>query len=383
MGKLLRVLVFFILMFSIGTLVLGVLLFNRRELLKGRTQTLERKMKALSAYIEAGEAKVENEQTFTERDTDDCNDELLESPSRAEFWKDYDQNLEASYDTPVVLDDNTLKHYYKIETATGKIARDPATGVKITLGDETFPTMENILRDFVKKAEEQLDRLNRARAQMVVLRKELQSTIDDLNKHKHLLREAKVEITRLNGVIDGLRAEIAQLKNEIETLKGEIAGLKQQIEDLNAVIKERDETIEERDGEIKELKEELKEAMARARKVQTGGGPVLGEPGEVRRKTFNTGTPGDKGVIQSVNDTWGFVVIKLEDAALAEMLDEDENGAYIRGDAWVKRVIGGRERVIAKLRLEQVKRDGNVAIANILPRWKQRELQAGDTVFWP
>ena len=41
MGKLLRVLVVILLLLSIGALALGILLFNKRELLKARAQKLE------------------------------------------------------------------------------------------------------------------------------------------------------------------------------------------------------------------------------------------------------------------------------------------------------------------------------------------------------
>ena len=52
MGKLLRVLVFVFLIFSIGALVLGWMLFDKRELLKGRTQKLEAAFVELSATNE-------------------------------------------------------------------------------------------------------------------------------------------------------------------------------------------------------------------------------------------------------------------------------------------------------------------------------------------
>lgn len=383
MGKLLRVLVFFILLFSIGSLVLGILLFNRRELLKGRTQSFERKVKALAAFIEDGEAKIETPQNFVERDTDDCNDGVLESPSKGSFWADkYDQNLEAAYDTSVTLEDDVLKRFYKKDTATGKYAREEATGMKITLGDDVYPTMENILRDMVAKAEKQLTLLNTTREQLIVLRKELGATIDELNKRKHELREAKTEITRLNGVIADLRSEIADLKTTIEGLKSEIVGLNGQIEELNAIIAKRDETIEDRDSEIKDLIARLNEAMERIR-TQDGGGTVLGVAGRVRVKNINEGAPGIKGEIKTVNDTWGFVVVKLNDEAIADWLRDDEAGAYVKADLWVKRQIKGRDRMIARLKLIQIKREGALGIANILPEWKQQELRVGDTVFWP
>ncbi len=88
MGKFLRALVISFLVFSIAALVLGILLFNRRELLKRRTQVLENKLIELGTTIEtAGAEALEND--FESRDTSDCQAEIVDTPERSEFWKSY------------------------------------------------------------------------------------------------------------------------------------------------------------------------------------------------------------------------------------------------------------------------------------------------------
>ena len=52
MAKLLRVLTVIIVLLSAGSVFLGTLLFAKRELLKGRTQKLEKAVLEISAFVE-------------------------------------------------------------------------------------------------------------------------------------------------------------------------------------------------------------------------------------------------------------------------------------------------------------------------------------------
>ena len=72
MGKLLRVLTVILFILTIGALTMGILLFNRREILKGRTQKLERTLIMLGPTIEAeGAALDETKPDYPARDIDD------------------------------------------------------------------------------------------------------------------------------------------------------------------------------------------------------------------------------------------------------------------------------------------------------------------------
>jgi len=86
MGKFLRVLVILLLLLSIGALWVGCLLFQKRELLKGRTQKLENYIVYLGKTIEEKPAELKEKPEYPSRDVSPLNPEILENPDRSPFW---------------------------------------------------------------------------------------------------------------------------------------------------------------------------------------------------------------------------------------------------------------------------------------------------------
>ena len=80
MGKLLKVLTIFVFLFSVAAFVLGVLNFNKRELLIGRTNMLEQYVTRLAATIETEQPEFDGTPDHTEWDVDEVTDRVNDDP---------------------------------------------------------------------------------------------------------------------------------------------------------------------------------------------------------------------------------------------------------------------------------------------------------------
>jgi hypothetical protein len=143
MRKAIGVLVIFIFLLGIGALVLGHLLFAKRELLKGRTQKLEESVLMLGKVVEAQPpvALEVVDADFPAKDISPCNPEILEKPEVSTFWQKYKRELEV-LDTPRIdlgTTDNqkALMSYYKVDPSTGKILKN-VQGFPVTTGEGTM-----------------------------------------------------------------------------------------------------------------------------------------------------------------------------------------------------------------------------------------------------
>jgi hypothetical protein len=385
MGKLLRVLVVFLFILSGAVLTLGIMLFNRREVLKGRTQALERHVVALSqAYIE-DEPAPDEQAAFTARDVDDVTPNVLDNPEVSTFWDTYQLHLEKQ-DLPRMnlrTQDRIrqMMTYYvrdNIETymllGTHVVKKDvygmPRT--KVEPGENYKPTLQNLLDDVLAKAGDQYTRLNNTRQQLKVVREELVRTIEDLNTRKRELRQALAEIVRLNNRIRDLENQIAQLQARIRALEEEVRAKEEKIEEQKRTIQERDEEIIELNAKIDAQDRKIKELLEII-SLERPKDPTL--DGIVFRLE-----PGVKGKVVEVNAEWNYVVMELSDESLAEL-------AGLRGTEWpppveflLKRP--ERDEFVTKVRLFQVKRGRKLALANILSDWQQIPVSVGDVVFF-
>ena len=96
MGKLLKILTIFVFLFSVAAFVLGVLNFNKRELLIGRTNMLEQYVTKLAATIETEQPEFDGTPDHTEWDVDEVTDRVNDDPEMSEFWNTYSNALETS-----------------------------------------------------------------------------------------------------------------------------------------------------------------------------------------------------------------------------------------------------------------------------------------------
>lgn len=370
MGKLLRVLTVFFLLFAIGALVLGIMLFNKRELLKGRTQKLESYILSLAPTIEQDKAE-EQPANFPGRDIAQVTPDLLPDPQTSRFWEEYDLSLEQTGLKMMNLEPKKrqLMTYYKVDPITQKVERNEITRAKVTSGPGT---MDEVLQDLLSQAKDQYNRLNDTRRQMTDLREELVDTILDLNRRKTELREKmkeivelKAEIARLNGVIRDLNDQIAMLQEEIRGLNDQIAELRREIE-LQA------DEIVEKQAVITHLERELERYKKRDETARDERGPlVLAEIAH-----------GEKGRVVGVNPDWKFVVFDLSDPFMMELLGDDLSGEPPVVDLYIKRPTATGDKFITKIRLQQVRVEDKIGIADVLTDWQQTPIQKGDLVFY-
>jgi len=349
------------------------MLFQKRELLKGRTHKLETAVKALGLTVESDPPQT-READFPSRDVSPCTSEILDTPEESEFWDTYALALEEQDLPKLDLKSRELElmSYYKLDPVTRKPEPDPVTGMKKTTGEGT---MQAVLKDLLDKSAEQYSRLNETRQQLTTLREELIDTVQDLNKRKGDLRlslkdieDLKAKIERLNGEIRQLNDQIAQLEEDKVVLEDEIAEQQRQMEMLQEEIQEKEATIAQLELKIQE-------------------GPPMGEetprgPGEVTRPPTPTRvTPGEKGTVAAVSKDWNFAVLDLSDVFLRQLLGDDLAQPLPNIDLYIKRR-GDPPTFVAKVRLIQVRADRKLGIADILPKWQQLPLKKGDLIFY-
>lgn len=381
MTKLLKGLVFVLLLLGIAALTLGTLLFKKREILVGRTQKLETAIMAIATTIEEKAADVESQPAFPERDTSDVTAETVDNPRKSEFWAKYAYDLEM-HPNAAHLDlrgrEQELASYYKIDPVTGGPARD-GQGRRVTSGPGT---MQGVLDTVLGKSEEQLNRLNATRQQLTDLRKEFVSTVEEYNQLKQGQRRTLKEC-------DDLKQQIVQLKGEIEPLKQDIAVLKEEKRSLEDTIVEQrrdvarlQEDNTEKAATIDLLNEQIRKFDVTAKQAPAAGAsaataPVGSEPG----RTFQGNVaPGRKGSVVAVNREWNFAILDLSEQFMAELLSDSAAGIP-RVELMVKRP-GPTDVFVAKVRLIQVRQDEKLGICDILTDWLQAPVETGDVVFF-
>lgn len=372
MGKALRVLVVIFFLLTLGALTLAILLFGKRELLKGRTQRLERAVLELGPTIEADLAAPDRPAAFEARDILPCSATPVDTPERSTFWNTYKLNLEVTDLKPVRVDHTALMTYFKVGP-DGAIEKDPVTGKKIVTG---AGTMDAILADVVKKSADQLARLNETRIQLKRVREELVDAIRELNSTKRQLREALGTVVQRDQRIGSLEGQISQLNQKISELEEMQRALEGQIADKDHEIAKLNDAIVQKDNNLAAQKKEIDSLRARLKEIGVSGT----EEGAGERTYAGKINPGDKGEIVSVNRDWNFVVMKVSDEFLGELLGPDRANALPTLDVMLKRKDSGQ--FVTKVRLVQVRTDELLIIGDILTNWEQAPVQVGDVVFF-
>ena len=376
MGKLLKVLTIFVFLFSVAAFVLGVLNFNKRELLIGRTNMLEQYVTRLAATIETEQPEFDGTPDHTEWDVDEVTDRVNDDPEMSEFWPTYSNALETAGTTFVNLGtrqakDQLASYYHMVpnpeKPGAMMIDRD-MQGAPIVEG---AGTMHDLLQDTLERADAQIKRLNTTRQQLIALRMQLDEVAGLLNEEKQQRRANLATITELRKKIEELENVIVQKDNEIARLEREKAELNDQIAMLNDQIAEKDQQIQEQQTEISRLKEEI----ARLRDI-TSGDPNLrgGGSGLVAL------TPGVKGKIREVNREYSFVIVELTEEAVAEVMPE---GEFVPVELMVHRKgAEGEDVIVTRVRLINPPSSDRLTIGENMYGWEQIPVEPGDAVIY-
>ncbi len=391
MGKFLRVLTVFIFLLSAAALTLGIMLFNKREMLKGRAQKLETAVRQFAKTLELDDpAPPDPVPEYTARDISECTETLLPEPTRSDFWTGYKHELELNAADFLNLDSQAkqreLMSYYKWDLINDRAERDELTGEKMTKGEGT---MQNLLDTVIKKAQSQLDRLMSVRAQLIATREELQATVTELNQRKGTLREKLAEIVRLNAEIVRLNGIIDQKTMEIEELRGTIKTLELRIQDLEQDKRKLQEDLDDQRIKNEKLTQTVAELRGVIKKLEAGigtgpavaGGEEFGGTRYVETIKL-TIQPGAKGTVGSVNEKHGFVVMKLNSEFMKELREQLQTRDHVPAVTLLVKRGDDDPKFIAKVKLTQLKEAEELGIGDILVDWQQEAIQVGDTVIY-
>lgn len=363
MGKTLRVLIYFLFPLMLFIVTLDLLLFQKREMLKGRTQKLENTIVALGTTIEANRATLPTKPAYAARDTDDCTSQLIETPNRSDFWGSYSHQLEIQ-EVPKLnlnLRRDDMKSYYKIDETTGKPNKNEMKR-KISMGPGTT---DGVLKDVLGNAEDQLALLRETRRQLAVIREEYVDTVTEMNTRKTGLRESLNTIVQRDRMIAQLDDRTRGLENKIEELKDEIRSLQDTITDQKTQIEEKDKEIEDTEHDIKILVAEIER---RTKGTATAVTDLIRMP------------KGYKGKVTMVNDDWSFVVFELSDQFLTELTADPTKGIP-KLELTIKRRSGGDFKFVTKIKLNHIRAGEKVGVADVLTNWLQMPIEIGDAVF--
>ena len=378
MGKLLKVLTIFVFLFSVAAFVLGVLNFNKRELLIGRTNMLEQYVTKLAATIETEQPEFDGTPDHTEWDVDEVTDRVNDDPEMSEFWNTYSNALETSGTVFVNLgtrqNKDILATYYHMVPNPEKpgemmVDRD-MQGAPVVEG---AGTMHDLLEDTLARADAQIKRLNTTRQQLITLRMQLDEVAGLLNEEKQQRRANLATITQLNKKIEELENVIVQKDNEIARLEREKAELNDQIAMLNDQIAAKDQQIQEQETQIARLKEQIDRLLASV--AEDGRGP-----GSTITLSQLALTPGVKGKIREVNREFSFVIVELTEEAKAEVMPE---GEFHPIELMVHRKgADGEDIIVTRIRLINPPSDDRLTIGENMYGWEQIPVEPGDAVIY-
>lgn len=190
MAKALKPLVIILLVLSIASLTLGILLFNKREMLKGRTQKTEQALAKVAQNLRYGEFSVSQIMDYT----------TMDAPL-AKLTTAVDAQYEDLQNTKKDLEDTKL-----------------------------------VLAQTKEELEATKLSLEQANAQIVAL--------------NETIAQKDAEIATANSTIDGLNTQIAGLNSQISDLNVQIAKVEEEKRDLNDKIAEMDQDIKNLEADL-------------------------------------------------------------------------------------------------------------------------------------
>ena len=345
--------------------VLGLMLFQKREILKGRTVKLERALTMLSATLETGACPTSAPLSLPARDIGPINRDSTDTPGKSDFWSRYRTELEKPLPETMDLADHLLqlRTYYRVDPITLEAMRDPATGEKLTDGPGT---MQEAIDDVVAHALGQLDRLNKTRTELRKTREELVDTVSDLNGRKQEIRVAMRTIGEREQTIAGLEQTVTERQTRIQDLEQNLAETQDTIRDLEHDVALKEETITD-----------LNDTVAVLNRRITSQEPIPQTP------VVANFSPGNKGRVTTANNEWCFVLLSLSDEFLAQyQAAREQSRNDPQPEFMLFRSGDGRDEFVTKVRLCSVDPETRTGVADIMADWQQLVVVPGDTALY-
>jgi len=383
MGTVLRVLVIFILVLSIGASVLAFMLFQRRELLINRAHMLEEQFIKVAKTIEAEPPPDQVQPRYVGKDISPVTSKELDNPERSAFWDTYQYKLETINLPGLNLDNDAkrlqLRQYYQMQPGPdGKPVKvkDALTQQPSTKGPGT---MQELLDQILARAIKQNETLNKTRAELAKLREELTTTIEEHNKLKTQGRADAKTIEEKQKKIESLEEEIRGLKRKIEGLEEEKRALTAELAEAKNEIAKQKDLIAELTKTVADQKKQIDDLLGRLK------GNIIRDPTQVATQAILSKlTPGDQGKIVAADESLKFCVIELTDKFMTELLGPSRDQPLPQIDLMVRRpgMKSAAGEFVTRIKLRQVIRPQNLLVADILIDWQQAPLAKNDVVFF-
>jgi predicted nuclease with TOPRIM domain len=196
---------------------------------------------------------------------------------------------------------------------------------------------------------------------------EKEKKIAELKKTQGELDDAKSEIEKNKATIAANEAKIKETEDKLQSVNAELAQEKAKIDQVMAAlppgvkpdeigpkIKELQDKVTTYEQEKNVLSEQLKTLEAEKKLLQQ----------MVRSKQTGELPDGIEGRVMAVNEDWNFVV-----------LDIGEKQGLVQN---ARMVVYRGNNLIGRVKIASV--EPTVAVADILPEWKQARIQEGDVV---
>jgi hypothetical protein len=369
MKKALVVLLTFQLILSVVVLYFGTALYRNRELLKGRTQKLERALVAVASTLETPSQEPAANPAYPARDIDPTTTGIIPSPRGSDFWTRYRPEREQTSRRTLDLRNKAAQFacYYRIDPVTGAPLRDPLTGARLTEGPGT---LQEILTEVTERSLDQLNGLNDTRDQLRTTREELVASVTDLNGRKQELR------TALKTVGDQNEA-IAKLHTDLRERDGKIADAERHMLELNDTVRQDQVALAMRDEEIQDLTRDVTILTDKLSKT------AVGSPPGTTPAAAAFLSRGPVGTVTVVNDEWNFVVVALNEKFLAQY-DELIRKSPVEPSVefTIKRGNGAEGRFVTKSHLNWVSLKQGLAVADLMDNWRQGDVRSGDQLLF-
>lgn len=381
MNKAVHALVYVILAVAGVALYFELNLFEKKELLKDSNEQLRNCIVKLSSFIEAEDA-APGAALAAKKDVSPREAREVDDPDTENLLEDYHPEYEKTDVKLMKWGDSQaaqLRKLYALDSEGNKQPDQANPGRFVTKGPGTAQELVDTITD---RATKQYEKLGKTRQELASVRAKLQKLVTDYNELPKEIRLDRVELEKRAKEIEKLNTEKAALEDQLQKTKSEVEDLKTEVTSLkDEVATAKDETeavkedLEKEKTKYKALLEKLKRQTAAPQSsgIVSGGGQL---------------TDGDKGTVAKVNNDKMFVVLKLEDSALNELLGADRNTPLMPHEMFVVRKTKGADgketkTIVGKVRLRQWTPNTNFVLAQILQDYAQDPLviEEGDAVI--
>jgi len=377
MNKVLHVLVYVFLVLAGAALYFEMQLNAKRSELTDRNRMQEDYFVKLARTIEkvdpAKDAAFE-----IKKDSDPVEARIVESPNMENVLEEYPAALEQAnletYNWDGQTERQQLRTVYVVDFE-GKPVMDGNEPLKRGKGTE-----DELLSKLFESAKTQQSRLNTTRAALADLRAKLEAVVAEINKLKPEARQDKVTIEEQKAKVAKAEADKVEAENQVTKIKGQIEELNSEITSLKdeaATAKDETEAAKEEVAKSQKLIDQLKKLLQESIQTQApsagAGATAIASVGS-----------GDKGVVVEADNENMFAVVSLKPEALKELKGGDDAKPLPLLEFGVKRpgFKGAAGEFIGRLRLrQQVAKDKNLVVCDILGAWEQDKMSVNDVVY--